>query len=108
MKTPSSSILNPVFPRRDFLKIGGVGLAATGLALPAFAAKPTKTPETVVKILYDSLNEKQRKVICFDWNYEDKKRGLLRTRIENNWKITNPTIDSSFYTADQKALISIR
>ena len=105
MKTLSGNIPNSVFPRRDFFKIGGVGLAATSLALPAVEAKPTKTPESLVKILYDSLNEKQRKVICFDWNYVDKKRGLLRTRIENNWKITNPTIDSSFYTADQKALI---
>jgi hypothetical protein len=107
MRTPSSNILNPVLPRREFFKIGGVGLAATGLALPAVAAKPTKTPETLVEILYESLDEKQRKVICFDWNYVDKKRGLLRTRIENNWKITNPTIDSGFYTVDQKALIRL-
>ena len=34
-----------------------------------------------MKLLYESLNEKQRRAICFDWNYVDKKRGLLRTRV---------------------------
>ena len=63
MRAPSDNLPSPFLPRREFFKIGGVGLAATGLALPAVAAKPTKTPETLVKILYDSLNEKQRKVI---------------------------------------------
>jgi len=105
MRAPSDNLPSPFLPRREFFKIGGVGLASSGLILPEAFAKPTKTPETLVKVLYESLAEKQRKVICFDWNYMDKKRGLLRTRIENNWKITNPTIASSFYTLDQKALI---
>ncbi len=64
-------------------------------------AAPTtkKPPETLVKFLYDSLKEKQRKEVCFDWNHIDKNRGLLRTRLENNWKITKPSIKSSFFTA---------
>jgi hypothetical protein len=105
MSEPFSNPFIKSLPRREFLKFGGAALATSGMTLPAVAAKPQKTPETLVKILYDSLDEKQRKVICFDWNHVDKKRGLLRTRLENNWKITNPTIDSKFYTADQKALL---
>ena len=40
-----------------------------------------------------------------DWNHMDPDRGLLRTRLENNWKITEPSIKSSFYTSDQQVLI---
>jgi hypothetical protein len=35
----------------------------------------------------------------------DPKRGLLRTRIANNWKITEPTIAGEFYNKDQQAMI---
>ena len=96
-------------PRRDFLTQAGA-LALAGSAMPLFvdplaATANQKTPETLVKILYDSLQEKQRKEICFDWNHVDKNRGLLRTRLENNWKITRPSIKSRFYTADQQMLI---
>lgn len=99
--------------RRRFLQQGGAavaGLVAAGSAAPLWAV-PTKKPaepqepESLVKLLYESLNEKQKKEMCFDWDYVEKKRGLLRTRLENNWKITKPNIKSSFYTADQQALI---
>ena len=96
-------------PRRDFLKqAGALALAASSgplLSDEVAAASNKKTPETLVKILYDSLKEQQRSEVCFDWNHIDKNRGLLRTRLENNWKITKPSIKSSFYTADQQALI---
>ena len=96
-------------PRRDFLTQAGA-LALAGSTVPLLvdelaAAANNKTPETLVKILYDSLQDKQRKEICFAWNHIDKNRGLLRTRLENNWKITRPSIKSSFYTADQQMLI---
>jgi len=96
-------------PRRNFLKqTGALALAASGV--PLFAAQATaavskKTPETLVKILFDSLSEIQQKEVCFDWNHIDENRGLLRTRLENNWKITKPSIKSDFYTADQQMLI---
>ena len=35
----------------------------------------------------------------------DPKRGLLRTRVANNWNITKPTINGDFYTSDQQAMI---
>ncbi|MCP3690586.1 MAG: DUF3500 domain-containing protein [Planctomycetaceae bacterium] len=68
------------------------------------APAPRKTPESLVTVLYESLTDKQKKEVCFDWNHVDPKRGLLRTRLENNWKITKPSIKSNFYTKEQQAL----
>jgi hypothetical protein len=96
--------------RRDFLRsatasAAGV-VAAGGLAGAATAlAAAEKTPETVVRLLYDSLSEKQRQVICFGWEHVDPERGLLRTRISNNWRITPPAIKSEFFTADQQRMV---
>ncbi|MDA1230913.1 MAG: DUF3500 domain-containing protein [Planctomycetota bacterium] len=101
-------------PRRDFLRMAGVvALTATGLPLisadacAASTAFPQakKTPETLVKVLFDSLTAMQRTKICFDWNHVDKDRGLLRTRLENNWTITEPAIKSNFYSSDQQHII---
>jgi hypothetical protein len=96
-------------PRRDFLKrAGALAIASTGLPLfcsKLVAAEKQRTPETLVKILFDSLQEKQKKAVCFAWNHVEKKRGLLRTRLENNWTITKPHIKSRFYSKEQQALI---
>ena len=95
--------------RRDFLKRAGVlALGAAGLPLlprRSAAAEPVKTPETLVKLLHDTLTPAQKTQVCFGWDHIDPKRGLLRTRIENNWKITRPSIKSDFFTADQQDLI---
>ena len=76
------------------------------LATPSLMAAPAprKAPESLVTVLYESLTDKQKKEVCFDWNHVDPKRGLLRTRLENNWKITKPSIKSNFYTKEQQAL----
>jgi len=72
--------------RREFLKMAGVGLAAATvppLAGEALAAKKkASVPETQVAHLYKTLNEKQRKAICFPWEHP------LRSAINNNWHIT--------------------
>src|SRR5437016_2616121 len=95
------------FSRRALLKAAAVG-AATVAAGP-FAARlfgnVADAPETVVKTLYQSLSEKQRGEICFAWDHKDKSRGLLRSYLSNNWRITRPAIKSEFFTADQQALI---
>ena len=97
--------------RREFLKQAGtLALSAAGIPLlaretSAAAVKKVKTPETLVKTLYDTFNEKQKQAVCFDWNYVDPVRGLLRTRLENNWKITKPSIKSGFFSAEQQSLI---
>jgi hypothetical protein len=95
----------PEFDRRQFLKVAGATAAAAGL-LPAVArgAESEKTPETLVKSLYDSLSESQRKVVAFDWDHQDPKLGLLRTRVSNNWHITQPEIAGDFYNKDQQEM----
>jgi hypothetical protein len=93
--------------RREFLKTAGA-VTLAGAALPRIlhAAEPAAgTPESLVKVLYDSLSETQKSTVCFDWDHVDGERGLLRTRVANNWKITDPNIDSDFYTKDQQATI---
>ena len=100
------SLLSP--SRRDFLRQASALAVATtcgAVSDRALYAADNKPPETLVKLLYDSMNETQRKQVCFAWDYVEKERGLLRTRLENNWKITKPSIKSGFYTADQQALV---
>ncbi len=84
--------------RRHFLT--RTSLAASGLALPSIAsAAPTTTSaETVVKSLFDSLSEAQRSKIAFGFD------NPLRTKISNNWHITEPRI-GSFLDADQNAMV---
>ncbi len=95
--------------RRHFLGTvasGAVGLSAASLALPALAkATETKSSETLVKILYESLNPAQKKTICFDWDFQHKDNGLLRTHTSNNWRITKHALTSNFYTKEQRHLI---
>ncbi|MFN9624889.1 MAG: hypothetical protein ACK6AT_01320, partial [Planctomycetota bacterium] len=98
-------------PRRSFLaSTGAIGLAGIAgardlLASPIANAPKYNTPESLVKSLYDSLSESQRQAVCFDWDHSTKDRGLLRTRIANNWNITKPTLLSDFYTSDQREIV---
>lgn len=98
--------------RREFLRVVGSGAAAAaiagaapGLLLGEEKPKDAKAPETLVKQLFDSLSDAQRKEICFDWDYQDPQRGLLRTRISNNWHITKPVVYSDYYTSDQQQMV---
>lgn len=95
--------------RRDFLRASSAAVVAAGVVPTLSLAEetPTKkeTPETIVKLLYDSLKPEQRKEVAFGWDHVDPKRGLLRTHISNNWHITKPTINSSFFTADQRRMV---
>jgi hypothetical protein len=72
-------------------------------AKPAAAA--AGTPESLVKVLYDTFTEAQRKAVCFAWDYQHPKMGLLRTRVENNWNITDQEINSDFYTPEQRDVV---
>jgi uncharacterized protein DUF3500 len=108
--------------RREFLTAAsGVALGATliGGTLPtgrvwaqakatgeATAAASSSSPETLVKVLFETLSPKQRENICFDWDHQDKERGLLRSRIGANWDITEYFVnDDNFYTKDQQKII---
>lgn len=108
-RCPDCEDETPFFSRRDFLKKTSAGAAVATVAstLPTTVlAAPKKQPaETYVKLLFDSLTEKQRGDVCFDWDHEKFGLGVLRTRISNNWRITKPAIKSGFYNAEQQQLI---
>lgn len=106
--------------RREFLAAGAgvvLGASAIGSVLPtgrAWAqvkaasetAAAASTPESLVAVLYEMLSPKQKEQICFAWDYQDKERGLLRTRVANNWDVTDYFVaDDAFYTKDQQAVI---
>jgi hypothetical protein len=93
-----------LLPRRDFIRaVGGVALAtavAPTLGSMAWAAPTPKSgAETVAAEFYKSLTDEQKKEICFDFDYE------LRRRINANWHITKQKIESAFYTKEQQAMI---
>jgi hypothetical protein len=97
--------------RREFLKKAGATAVAIG-AMPVWvrsaasaAEKPKGEPETLVKKLYESLSEEQKQKVCHAWDYVDPKRGLLRTRVANNWHINDIEVGSKFYTKDQQEVI---
>jgi hypothetical protein len=56
--------------------------------------------------LYESFSDAQKRVVCFAWDHHDPRRGLLRTHISNNWRITPHAIrGNAFYTRDQQDMI---
>jgi len=90
--------------RRDFVKTAGTAAVAAGvsplLASKAFAApSPKSKAETTVGRFYNSLNEAQKKQICFPFGHK------LQHRISANWAITKPEIGSDFYTKEQRQLL---
>ena len=94
--------------RRDFIKsTTGLAVAAAGLTgLTAAQTQSDKpTAESLVKQFYETLNDSQRKDVCYDWNYNDPKRGLLRTRVSNNWNINGASVHGDYYTKDQQKMI---
>src|SRR5262245_35308716 len=66
---------------------------------------PRQVAETAIKALWDTLSAGQRKEICFDWDYRDPHRGLLRSFVANHWQVTRPNIRSAFFTRKQQFLI---
>ena len=63
MKKSPGSFSESVLPRREFLKYSAaaLGFASPALKLPMASANERKPPETLVKVLYDSMNQKQKK-----------------------------------------------
>ncbi|MCA9131372.1 MAG: twin-arginine translocation signal domain-containing protein, partial [Planctomycetales bacterium] len=93
--------------RRSFLKSSAITVAgAACIPAVARAAEATSSaPESLVKVLYESLSPAQRESVCYDWNYQDPKRGLLRTRVAANWKMNSQEVMGEFYTDEQRDLI---
>jgi len=94
--------------RRQFFKTAG-SLAVAAWAYPtlsrAAGGSVEAKAEGVVAELYKSLSADQRKKVCFAWDFQDPKRGLLRSRIAANWRITEPPIHSDFFTPAQKRMV---
>jgi len=93
-----------VVTRREFLKTAASTVAAAAalpLVSPAQAGKATSAAarsETLVGTLHQSLSEAQRKVICFPFDHP------LRSKVDNNWHITEKSI-AQLFNADQQAMI---
>lgn len=102
----SSTIGSDHPQRRDVLR---TSVAAVGALMgSSFASLKTAEPESAadvaVRSLYDSLNEAQRKVMCFDWDKKGGYGGLpLRLHVTNNWSVSPMVIGS--LTKDQQALV---
>lgn len=98
--------------RRRFLRTAA-GTLAAGAVLPAVplgapsralaetATPPAKSPETLVKVLHDSLKAEQCGVMHFPFDHEK------RSRISNNWNIVEPEVGAigKLYTPDQQEII---
>src|SRR5207245_2587649 len=92
--------------RRTFLKSTVVGTAAvaaspfSALAVSQAekAAARKASSETLVATLFKSLKPEQKKSVCFP--FDDP----LRSKVDNNWMITDKKI-SEFFTKDQQAMI---
>ncbi len=94
--------------------VGGAAIAGSSLVLPpgvlraaeqGASAAASQSSESLVKLLYEALTPGQREKVCFAWDHKDPERGLLRTRVANNWDITDQYVNDNFYTDDQRALI---
>jgi hypothetical protein len=89
--------------RREFVKAVGAAALASGVpklghnaALAAAGPTPSAPAETAVARFYKTLNDAQRKQICFPFDHP------LRTQVRNNWAIVKPTIGQM--SKEQQAL----
>jgi hypothetical protein len=90
--------------RRDFLATAGAAALALGaapvLGARGFAApNPKSAAETTVGRFYGTLSDEQKKAICFPFDHE------LRSKLNANWAITEPSIHDDFYSDEQRKLI---
>lgn len=84
--------------RRSFLKTTLAGTAAFAAAPVLAAPTPKDKPETLVAQLFKSLDEKQRKDLCFAFDHP------LRNKVDNNWHITKTSLDGNL-SPDQRDLV---
>ncbi|MDE0103134.1 MAG: DUF3500 domain-containing protein [Bryobacterales bacterium] len=85
-----------VLDRRRFLEVAGLGAPALAGAAPALG--PQSRPETLVTQFYESLSREQRNTVVMPFD------SPLRSRVENNWHITDARV-GRFFNPDQQAMI---
>lgn len=120
MKSPCQGPLDASWDRREFLCSVAAGAVAigSGATVDAGANEKRPTAESPIKALYETLTDKQKNEVCFDWGFratpifgrppapdKDGKALPLRLHVSNAWRITQPAIGSSFFTREQQALI---
>lgn len=91
--------------RREFLKTALVGTAAAAAATSSLytasssaASVRSGAAETIVATLYKSLSEEQRALVTFPFEHP------LRSKVDNNWMITEKSI-ATVFKPDQQAMI---
>lgn len=86
--------------RRQFINQSLLSTAALsgGSLIAANSTATQPEAETLVKTLFDSLTEVQKKALTFSFN------DPLRTKISNNWHITEQRI-GKYLEADQNAMV---
>ena len=87
--------------------LAGAAACAGSAAIGGLRAEqtPAATAETLAGRLHASLTPAQREKVCFPWDYQHPKFGLLRTRVGANWNATEPTLAGDFFTKDQRQLV---
>lgn len=61
--------------------------------------------EELVAEFVATLTDAQKSRVCFSWEHTHPVLGLLRRRLENDWRITKPRIESPFYSPLQQRLL---
>ena len=75
-------------------------------AKPTGIVTPSSTPESLVKLLYESFTPGQREKVCFDWNHGNPETGQpLRRHVSANWDITDDYVNDDSYKPEQRELI---
>jgi len=92
--------------RRSFIRtVGGAALASAaapvllGGRIVQGAPTAKSSAETAVVRFYDSLSAAQKQAIVFPFDHD------LRKKINANWLITKATIESDFYSPQQRELV---
>lgn len=95
--------------RRGLLCSAGTAATLAALRSPLAVAGGLSigadTAETLAGRLHASLSETQRQQVCFPWDHVHPKFGLLRTRVGNNWNVTEPEVHGDFFTREQQKLV---
>jgi hypothetical protein len=82
--------------RRQFVQASA---ALAALPLVGAAQDRPRGSEELVRALFKSLTDQQKKIVALPW--DDKRR----THVSNNWNVVEPTIGELF-SRDQRALLS--
>lgn len=94
---PNSEPSRRQFIMQGLAAAGGSLLGSQALGAPSTPAK-IPASETLVTTLYRSMDEAQRKALCFPFEHK------LRNKVDNNWHITPKRIDEVL-GKDQQAMV---